>query len=106
MQPYQKLVKRLGKELGEKEKNKRLEISTKKAFKAIESILIETSGKCCIGDGITIADIFLVPAVHAARLQEINLNEFSNISRIIEHLDQLPEVIKTHPVNQVDFQSN
>lgn len=104
MQPYQKLVKRLGKELGEEEKNKRLETSTKRAFKAIESILVETSGKYCIEDDITIADIFLVPAVYTARLQEIDLTEYPNISRIIHHLDQLPEVIKTHPANQVDFQ--
>nr|QVK45623.1 glutathione S transferase [Brachionus paranguensis] len=106
MQPYQKVIKRLGKELGEEEKNARLELSTKKAFKAIESILAETSGKYCIGDGITIADIFLVPAVHAARLQKINLNDYPAISRIIDRLDQLPEVIQTHPKNQVDFQQS
>nr|AYN44555.1 glutathione S-transferase Z1 [Brachionus koreanus] len=106
MQPYQKIVKRLGKELGEEEKNKRLEMSTKKTLKAIEAILAETSGIYCIGDGITIADIFLVPAIYTARLQKINLNEYPNILKVIDRLDQLPEVIRTHPKNQVDFQPN
>nr|AYN44509.1 glutathione S-transferase Z1 [Brachionus rotundiformis] len=106
MQPYQKIVKRLGKELGEQEKTKRLELSTKKALKAIESIVAETSGKYCIGDGITIADIFLVPAVHTARLQEINLNEYPCLSKIIDNLDKLPEVNQTHPKNQVDYQQS
>lgn len=103
MQPYQKIVKRLGKELGEEEKNKRLEISTKKTLKAIEAILTETSGNYCIGDGITIADIFLVPAVYTARLQKINLNEYPNVLKMSDRLNQLPEIIQTHPENQVDF---
>ncbi|RNA24701.1 maleylacetoacetate isomerase isoform X2, partial [Brachionus plicatilis] len=102
MHPYQKTIKRLVNETQE-EKYKKIELLTRKAFRTIESILSETSGQYCVGDCITIADIYLVPAVHSARFQKIDLNEYPNISRIIDHLNQLPEVIKTHPKNQIDY---
>lgn len=37
-----------------------------KGFVALEKTLASTSGKYCIGDEVTVADVFLVPQVYNA----------------------------------------
>jgi maleylacetoacetate isomerase len=63
IQPYQNtnVVKRIAQEMGDEKKNEWLQFYLRKGFKAIEEALKETSGKFCVGDEITIADLCLVP---------------------------------------------
>ena len=51
-----------------------------KGFTAIEALLEETAGKYCVGDEITLADVFLAPQLFAALRFEIDVeNVFPRI---------------------------
>jgi maleylacetoacetate isomerase len=61
----------LTEQIGEEKKNEWLQIYLNKGFRAFEEILKETSGKYCVGDEVTIADLCLFPQVYAGyRLEE------------------------------------
>lgn len=87
------------------------------SFLAIESILSQTSGKYCVGNNITMADITLVPQVFNAKRYHVNIfsiihyiirfhidieKEFPIISRIDQELSTLPAFIEAHPSKQID----
>lgn len=65
IQPYHQtsVAKRIGDERGEEKKNEWVKFYIRKGFVALEEALKETSGKYCVGDEVTIADLFLVPQV-------------------------------------------
>lgn len=66
-QPYQNVnvLLRLSQQLGEAKKNEWLQFYLRKGFIALEEMLKQTSGRFCVGDEISIADLFLVPQVYA-----------------------------------------
>ena len=65
------MLKRLTEQIGEEKKNEWLQIYLNKGFRAFEEMLKETSGKYCVGDDVTIADLCLFPQVYAVnRLDE------------------------------------
>ncbi|MEM7280841.1 MAG: maleylacetoacetate isomerase [Pseudomonadota bacterium] len=51
-------------------------------FHAVEARLEQTAGKYCVGDGITHADVCLVPQVYNARRFDCDLGPYPNIVRI------------------------
>lgn len=129
IQPYQNtnVLKRLAQELGEEKKNEWLQIYLRKGFQAIEETLKETSGKYCVGDEITIADLCLVPQVYAGHRYHprwnqnnilcvviksitdalidrfnIDMTDFPNIRRINSELEKLDEFRKAHANRQID----
>lgn len=75
----------------------------KKGFKAVETYLQSTSGKYCVGDMISFADICLVPQVFNARKFNVDLKSYPTILRIDRELEQHEAFIKSHPFNQEDF---
>ena len=105
MQPFQNLnvIKRVAQETQSEDKKKEwIKFYLTKGFKAIEAILKETSGKYCVGDLITIADLCLVPQVYSANRFNIDMNDFPNVLRVNQELEKIPEFIKAHAHRQID----
>ncbi|KAI7901944.1 maleylacetoacetate isomerase [Cokeromyces recurvatus] len=71
-------------------------------FKALEARLEKLSGTYCVGDSITMADMFLVPMVGNANRWNVDMTQFPIISRIHKALSTLPEFIAASPQNQPD----
>lgn len=55
------------------------------------------TGLCCYGNSISMADICLVPQIYNARRAKIDLAAFPRISRIMAHLDGIPEIAAAYP---------
>ena len=76
-----------------------------KGLSAVERIIKDTSGngQFCVGDGVTAADLFLLPQVgNAVQRFQVDMSEFPGISGIVEHLEGILEVKNAMPRNQVD----
>ncbi|XP_041467786.1 maleylacetoacetate isomerase-like [Lytechinus variegatus] len=73
-----------------------------KGFEALEKTLENTSGKYCIGDEVTVADLFLAPQVYNALRFNVNMATFPIISRINDALAELDAFKVSHPSKQPD----
>lgn len=71
-------------------------------FQALEARLAATSGRYCMGDTITLADVCLVPQVYNALRFALPMQEFPIISRLYAELMQHPAFIKAAPEQQPD----
>ena len=51
------------------------------------------------------ADCFLIPQVYNAKYRYgVDMNQFPNIIRIVQNLEQIDAFVATHPDNQSDKQ--
>lgn len=111
IQPLQNIgtVVFLNKSTSREKRNEWLNSVLDKGVRSIETILKETSGQCCVGDTVSIADLCLVPQVEAvlrvkkAIKTEFELSKFPNIARVNDHLEKMAEFQKAHPKNQPDY---
>jgi maleylacetoacetate isomerase len=72
-------------------------------LEALEKILKNTSGKYCVGNQVSMADIVLVPQVYNAKRFGVDVERsFPTIFKIDETLAILPAFIAAHPSNQPD----
>ncbi len=72
-------------------------------FKAFEAILTQQdTGTYCHGDNVTLADVCLVPQVYNAVRFDCPLDDFPNILRITDNLNNLDAFISALPENQFD----
>jgi len=71
-------------------------------FRALEKILSETSGSCCVGDSVSMADCCLVPQVYNATRFGVDMSEFPNITRVQDNVSKMAAFIKAQPSNQPD----
>lgn len=69
---------------------------------ALESVLARTSGRFCIGDEITIADLCLIPQLYNARRFGVDVNKFHVALRIETECNKLEAFQKAHPDVQPD----
>jgi len=92
-----KRVRKLGGD--DKEWNKRF---MTEGLEAYETIAKDWAGKYSVGDGITMADACLLPAVWNAQRFGVDLDAFPIITRIVQALGEHPAVIKAHWQNQPD----
>lgn len=104
IQPYQNtsVAQRIARELGDAKKAEWLHFFIAKGLTALEATLKETSGKYCVGDEVTLADLCLVPQVYAAKRFNVNVDKFALVNRINAELEQLPEFKKAHAHRQPD----
>ena len=70
-----------------------------RGFCTFESYLKDTKGKFCVGDEITLADVFLVTVV--ARFK-VDMSPYTLINEVCENLSTVPEFIAARPENQPD----
>lgn len=71
-------------------------------FAAVEAQLKRSAGRFCFGDGLTLADLCLVPQVYDARRYKCDLKPFPLIRRIEETCLALPAFDAARPENQPD----
>jgi maleylacetoacetate isomerase len=71
-------------------------------FAALEQVLAESSGKYCVGDEPSLADVYLVPMVFNANRWKVDMSKFPTISRINAALEELPAFQAAHPNKQPD----
>lgn len=76
-----------------------------KGLIAIEKVLETTAGTCCVGNNVTFADLLLVPQAYNSTRIGIDNAKFPLISKIVQHLEQLPEFVQAHPTSQPDAQA-
>src|SRR5690606_13433136 len=72
-------------------------------FEAFEAMIAGTSdGRHCYGDGVTLADVVLVPQVHNARAVGVDVAAYPTIARVAAHLEALDPFVRAAPENQPD----
>lgn len=71
-------------------------------FADLELILTDYSGKCCVGNDVTMADLCLAPQVYNAHRYGVDMSSFPIINRINEHLLTLDAFARGHPSKQPD----
>lgn len=73
-------------------------------FQAFEKIVSETAGKYCVGDTVTVADVFLIPQIYNARRFKVDLTPFPTILRIEKELEKIEAFQNAHPDKMPDAQ--
>lgn len=108
IQPVQNLrvlqrVSELGGEAARTEWARRV---VREGFEAMEATLREFSatGPYCLGDRVTLPDLFLVPQLYNARRFGLDLQPFPTLLRIEAALQELEPFRRAHPDRQPDAQ--
>jgi maleylacetoacetate isomerase len=73
-------------------------------FVALERVLATTSGKFCVGDEVTMADLFLVPQIFNANRYKVDMSKFPIITKIAAACNELPAFKAAIPEAQPDAQ--
>jgi maleylpyruvate isomerase len=69
---------------------------------AIEAIAGETAGRFLVGDAPTIADLYLIPQLYAARRFDVELSQLPMLLKIEADCAALPAFAAAHPDLQPD----
>ena len=75
-----------------------------RGFGALEQLIGRHSGDGlhCYGDGVTLADVFLVPQVANSRRVQLDLSPYPGLARVARHLESLPAFAAARPEAQPD----
>lgn len=74
-------------------------------FRGIERALQTTAGKFCVGDDVTLADLFLTPQVFNATAKKrfnVDMTPYPTITRVTEALADVDVLKQAHPYAQPD----
>lgn len=71
-------------------------------FQAIENMLLNFQGEYCLGNEITMADVFLVPQVYNASRFKLDMGAYPRISKINANCLALNQFQEAKPENQPD----
>jgi len=104
IQPLQNMdtLKKVSEITDEATKTKWAQHFITKGFDGLEKLLKETSGRFCVGDQVTIADLSLFPQVLNAFRYHVDLTPYPVIHRIYNECGQLEAFQKAHPSQQPD----
>nr|XP_022332227.1 maleylacetoacetate isomerase-like [Crassostrea virginica] len=102
MQSSSQVLQRVEKLSSAEEKAEWAKFWINKGFIALETLLEKSSGKYCVGDTVTMADICLVPQVGNAKRFKVDMSQFSVISKINDELEKLEAFEKASPFKQPD----
>ncbi|XP_046577576.1 maleylacetoacetate isomerase-like [Haliotis rubra] len=99
IQPYQGSNDTLVSRVGGAEKFKEwAEFWINRGFAAIEVMLKETHGKCCVADDVTVADLCMVPQYNnAVNRYNIDVSRYPTMSKIADHCLKLEPFSSTRP---------
>lgn len=103
IQPMQNLslLQRLG-ESGLAEPRELARHHIARGLGAIEAIAGETAGRFLVGDAPTIADLYLIPQLYAARRFDVDLTAYPGLLKIEATCAALPSFAAAHPDVQPD----
>ena len=73
-----------------------------KGMKVFETLLAQSAGKFCVGDEITLADMFLLPQLYRCSRFEIDQTAWPLVNEISIRLGELDFVKKSHCDAQPD----
>ena len=71
-------------------------------FAAVERVVAGEGGPFCFGETPTMADVFLVPAVHIAKVAGVEIAQFPLMCRVEAAAQSHPAFIAAHPSRQQD----
>ncbi|HEV8547780.1 MAG TPA: maleylacetoacetate isomerase [Polyangiaceae bacterium] len=74
-----------------------------RGFGALEAIARATSGRYLVGDGVTLADMYLVPQFYNARRFGVDLEPYPTLLRVESACNALAEFQSAHPNAQPDY---
>ncbi|KAL3667905.1 hypothetical protein V7S43_006783 [Phytophthora oleae] len=74
----------------------------KRGLQAFEGELTRCAGRYCVGDEVTLADVYLLPQVNNARICNVIMDKYPTISRVVGDLEQLPAFVSSRPDQQPD----
>ena len=93
MQPYQNVsvLKRIRKEMGAEKREEWLKFYLGKGMRSLETTLRETSGKYCVGDEVTMADLCLVPQIFHAKRNKLDMSAqtYPTLNAVNNELEKL-----------------
>jgi len=69
---------------------------------ALECRLLATAGKYCIGEAVSVADLFLIPQLYNARRFGVDLEPYPTLRRIERACEELDAFQRAHPTLQPD----
>ena len=98
IQPVQNLgvLKEIGARFGDDKKVSWAAWVIVRGFTAFEQAVEPTKGKYCLGNIITLADVFLPPQVYNAERYNVDMTQFPNIMSIMQNLNAIPEFQACH----------
>jgi maleylpyruvate isomerase len=73
---------------------------------ALERHALESRGAFLVGDAVSIADVYLVPQLYAARRFGVELEPYPTLLRVEKACEALPAFQKAHANAQPDFDPN
>ena len=74
-----------------------------KGLEVFEKLVESTKGKYCVGDEVSLADVFLIPQLYNAKRFGMDVETlYPHIHEIRTNLDLLPEFVKADADNQED----
>ncbi|KAE9009599.1 hypothetical protein PF011_g10206 [Phytophthora fragariae] len=73
-----------------------------RSLQSFEEELTRCAGRYCVGDDVTLADVYLMPQVFNARACSLNMAVYPTISRVVDALEKLPAFASSRPENQPD----
>ena len=75
-----------------------------RGFEALDRLIERNSvdGRHCVGSGVTLADVFLLPQVFNARRVDLDLAPYPRIAAVAAHLESLPAFAAARPDAQPD----
>ncbi|GLJ16343.1 hypothetical protein SUGI_0276610 [Cryptomeria japonica] len=103
IQPFH-LTRRMRDKLGPEEQIAWTKYFIERGFFALETLLKNVSGKYCIGDQVTLADVFLAPQVSSAAARfDVDVSKFPTLNKINQALVELPEFQAAVPEKTPDY---
>ncbi|EFO86446.1 hypothetical protein GCK72_000873 [Caenorhabditis remanei] len=73
-----------------------------RGFDALEELLRKYSGKYCVGDQLTIADINIPSIIYNAKIYKVDMSPYPTLVRIAGTLEEDPRFQAAHPDRQPD----
>lgn len=74
-------------------------------LEALEALMAAHSGAHCVGDALSMADVFLVPQIFACRRFKVDLEPFPHVRRVCAAAEAHPAFALAHPSKQPDAEA-
>ncbi len=99
-----RVLKYLGRELGasEAQKNAWYRHWVESGLAQLDAMLAPVAGRYAFGDGVTLADVLIVPQVFNARRFDCRLEHVPHVMRVFEACMALPAFVDAQPARQPD----